>query len=70
MSRLIDLSLNWPLQYATESTLFDPADYSEIPARLPRLDGYLGATSAVVVVCDRKPEDWARQADPWRALCR
>ncbi len=68
MPRLIDLGLNWPLQYATESTLFDPSLYPEIPSRLARLDGYLGKTSAALVVCARKPEDWASQPDPWRAL--
>ena len=66
--RLIDLRCDWALQYAAESTQYDPADYPEVPARLPRLDGYLMGTSLAVLSCRRKPTDWARQADPWHAL--
>jgi membrane dipeptidase len=66
--RLIDLHCNWLQQYATETTLHDPALYAEVPGRLRRLEGYLLGTSAAVLACGRKPEDWARQADPWRSL--
>ncbi|MDG3007274.1 Zn-dependent dipeptidase, microsomal dipeptidase [Paludisphaera mucosa] len=66
--RLIDLRCDWALQYAAESSQYDPAEYAEIPARLARLDGYLMGTSLAVLGSRRKPADWARQADPWHAL--
>lgn len=66
--RLIDLRCDWALQYAAESTQYDPADYPEVPARVPRLDGYLTGVSAAVLTCRRSPADWARRADPWRDL--
>lgn len=66
--RLIDLRCDWALQYAAESTHYDPADYAEIPPRVPRLDGYLTGTSLAVLACRRTPADWARRADPWRDL--
>ncbi|WP_337176676.1 Zn-dependent dipeptidase, microsomal dipeptidase [Paludisphaera sp.] len=66
--RLIDLRCDWALQYAAESTQYDPADYPEIPARVGRLDGYLTGATAAVVSCRRAPDDWARRADPWRDL--
>ncbi|AMV36371.1 Zn-dependent dipeptidase, microsomal dipeptidase [Planctomyces sp. SH-PL62] len=66
--RLIDLRCDWALQYAAESSQYDPSAYAEIPGRVPRLDGYLMGTSLAVLVCRRKPSDWAGQADPWRAL--
>ncbi len=68
MTRLIDLHVDWPLQYAGETTLFEPALYPDVAERLPQAEGYLGATSAAVVACFRRAEDWAGQADPWRAL--
>ncbi len=49
--RLIDLHCDWLLQYAAESTIFDPALYLDIPGRLDRVEGYLGAVSAAVLVC-------------------
>jgi membrane dipeptidase len=66
--RLIDLHVPWPWQYARESTDFHGEFYEDIPARLGQLDGYLGATRAAFVAIRRRPDDWARQADPWRAL--
>ena len=66
--RLIDLHCNWLWQYATETTLFDPAVYPEVAGRLKQLDGYLLGTAATVLSCSRKPEDWAREADPWHSL--
>jgi membrane dipeptidase len=66
--RLIDLHIDWLLQYAPETTLFDPGLYGEVAGRLGQADGYLSATWAAVLACYRNAEDWARQADPWGAL--
>lgn len=66
--RLIDLHVDWPLQYATELTLFGPSLYADLPARLPQVEGYLDATWAAFVSLYRRPDDWSRQADPWRSL--
>ncbi len=66
--RLIDLHMNWLLQYATESVVFDPALYPSIKPRLPQLAAYLQTCRAAIVSCHRAPEDWARQNEPWKAL--
>lgn len=66
--RLIDLYCPWPLQYARESTQYDPADYPEIDGRLGQIEGYLGGTAAAIVPLFRRDADWARQADPWATL--
>ncbi len=66
--RLVDLHCDWLRQYATETTLYDGSLYPEVPGRVGRLDGYLLGTSLAVLVCARKPEDWARQADTWHSL--
>jgi membrane dipeptidase len=66
--RLIDLHCNWALQYAPETTQYDPALYSEVPSRLGQLEGFLTGVSAAVLACGRRAEDWARQPDPWQAL--
>jgi membrane dipeptidase len=66
--RLIDLHCNWALQYAGESSQYDPALYPEIAARLGQLEGYLSDTAAAVLFCGRAALDWERQADPWRTL--
>lgn len=68
MLRLIDLHCDWLLQYAPETTVFDPALYEGIGSRLGQSEGYLGGASASVLACFRTAEDWASQADPWRAL--
>src|SRR5206468_2862847 len=75
LPRLIDLHCDWLLQYAGEATVFDPAFYPEIAALDRRgktyfgqAEGYLQATSASVLACYRHPDEWARQADPWRAI--
>ncbi|MGC8643997.1 MAG: membrane dipeptidase, partial [Isosphaeraceae bacterium] len=60
--RLIDLHCNWAIQYARESTWYDPARYSDIPGKVSQADGYLSAVSAAVVVCGRRADDWAAQA--------
>jgi membrane dipeptidase len=66
--RLVDLHCDWLRQYATETTLYEGNLYPEIPPRVGRLDGCLLGTSIAVLVCARKPADWARQPDPWQSL--
>jgi membrane dipeptidase len=66
--RLIDLHCNWALQYAGESSQYDPRLYADISGRLGQLDGYLMGTRASVLICGRRAEDWAAQEDPWKAL--
>jgi len=66
--RLIDLHCNWLWQYATETTLHDPALYGEIPARLGRLNGYLQGTAVAILACARKPAEWERDGERWRSL--
>ncbi len=66
--RLIDLHCDWLLQYAGETTVFDPALYTGVEQRISQSAGYLQATSAAVLSCYRRAEDWARQPDPWKAL--
>lgn len=66
--RLIDLHTDWLLQYAPETTLYDPALYPGVASRLGQSEGYLVGTWVAVLSCYRRSEDWARQADPWAAL--
>jgi membrane dipeptidase len=66
--RLIDLHIPWLLQYAPETTFFDPSLYPEVPGRLAQLDGYFSATTAAVVALGMAPGDWARRPDPWAAV--
>ena len=66
--RLIDLHCNWALQYACESSQYDPALYADIPGRVNQVDGYLTATSATLLSCGRSAGDWASHRDPWRTL--
>ncbi|MDR3634091.1 MAG: membrane dipeptidase [Isosphaeraceae bacterium] len=67
--RLIDLHVDWLLQYAGETTVYDPACYARVPQRLEQVRGYLQDTSAAVLSCYRHADDWARcQSDPWAAL--
>ena len=66
--RLIDLHCNWALQYARESSQYDPQSYADIPDRLGQLDGYLMGTRAAVLACGRRAGDWADQPQPWQAL--
>ncbi len=68
MPRLIDLHCDWLLQYAAETTVFEPDLYPGVAARLGQTEGYLQGTSAAVFACFRREDDWARQADPWVAL--
>lgn len=67
--RLIDLHVDWLLQYAGETTVFDPTCYPRVPERLGQIRGYLQDTSAAVLACYRHADDWARhRANPWAAL--
>jgi membrane dipeptidase len=66
--RLIDLHCNWALQYAGESSQYDPALYPEVSARLGQLEGYLSETAVAVLFCGRAALDWERQVEPWRTL--
>jgi membrane dipeptidase len=66
--RLIDLHVDWLLQYAGETVVFDPALYPGIETRWGQAEGYLQSTRAAIVSCYRKESDWATQADPWSAL--
>ncbi len=66
--RLIDLHVDWLLQYAGESTIFDPAEFPDLADWIGQADGYLGATSAAILACYRNDADWARRADPWAGL--
>jgi len=66
--RLIDLHVDWLLQYATETTLYDPGRYRRVAGRLGQAEGYLQATAAAILSCYRDAEDWATQPDPWAAL--
>jgi membrane dipeptidase len=66
--RLIDLHTDWLLQYAAETTVFNPAYYADVPQRLGQAEGYLHGTWAAVLSCYRNAEDWASQTDPWAAL--
>ena len=67
--RLIDLHVDWLLQYAGETTVYDPACYARVPQRLDQVRGYLQDTSAAVLACYRHADDWARhRSDPWAAL--
>ena len=59
--RLIDLHCNWAIQYACESTQYDPALYADVPGALSQVDGYLSGVAAAVLVCGRRSGDWAAQ---------
>ena len=66
--RLIDLHVDWLLQYAPETVVFDPSLYQGVGGRLTQVEGYLQATRAAILACFRQADDWAGQADPWDAL--
>jgi len=66
--RLIDLHVDWLLQYAGETVVFEPSLNPDVGARLGQADGYLQATRAAVVSCYRNAADWAAQPDSWAAL--
>ncbi len=66
--RLIDLHVDWLLQYSGEATVFDPAWCAQVPQRLGQVEGYLQDTTVAVLSCYRSADDWSHHADPWRAL--
>jgi membrane dipeptidase len=66
--RLIDLHCNWALQYACETTQYNPLLYTDIGERLGQVEGYLSDTSVSVLTCGRRAEDWASLRDPWATL--
>jgi membrane dipeptidase len=67
-TRIVDLHADWLLQYAGETTVYDPALYPGVASRLGQSEGYLQATSAAIVSCFRRETDWSAQPDPWAAL--
>jgi membrane dipeptidase len=66
--RLIDLHCNWALQYAYETTQYDPGLYEDLPSRVGQVEGYLSGTAAAVLACGRIACDWEKQEDPWKSL--
>ena len=66
--RLIDLHVDWLLQYVPETVVFEPTLYPGAKDWIGQIDGYLQATRAAVLSCFRSSEDWEKQADPWAAL--
>ena len=65
--RLIDLAVEWPLQYAGEATTIDLADYPTVRDRLGQVDGYLSATLAAVLWFGPAP---GARSDPWAEVAR
>ncbi|WP_169976997.1 amidohydrolase family protein [Tautonia rosea] len=65
--RLIDLAVEWPLQYAEESTAIDAADYPGIAKRIGQVDGYLSTTLAAIIWIGPAPGD---RPDPWGEISR
>ena len=66
--RLIDLHVDWLLQYAPESTAFDSSLYPGAADRIGQSEGYLQATRAAVVSCYRDAREWENRPDAWAAL--
>lgn len=66
--RLIDLRIDWLAQYAPESNIFGPGTQIRGLMDLPRLEGYLGATSAAFLMLQRDSEDWLSRGDRWASL--
>ena len=66
--RLIDLRIDWLSQYAPESNIFGPETIARANRGIPRVEGYLGATSASFLMLGRDPENWAQRGDPWASL--
>ncbi len=67
-TRLIDLHVDWLLQYAPDSSCFSPTLYPGVKARLPQVSGYLQTTRAAILSCYRTADEWAARPDPWKAL--
>jgi membrane dipeptidase len=66
--RLFDVHSNWLRQYSAETTTFGASAHADIPERIKQLAGYMTATSAAVLCCERSAADWQLQPDRWRAL--
>ena len=66
--RFIDLRIDWLAQYSPETNLFGPETTARAIGDLPRIEGYLGATSAAFLMLGRDREDWSRRPDSWSAL--
>jgi membrane dipeptidase len=66
--RLIDLYCNWAMQYACETTHYDPGLSAVLSSRVGQVEGYLSGTGAAILACRPSPLDWERQADPWQRL--
>ena len=66
--RLTDLRVDWLVQYAPESNVFGPETNARAIHGIPRVEGYLGATSAAFLMFGRDPEDWERRGDAWASL--
>ncbi|RUL89007.1 Zn-dependent dipeptidase, microsomal dipeptidase [Tautonia sociabilis] len=61
-TRLVDLAVEWPLQYAGESVGIDEASYPGVRGRLAQVEGYLSATAIALVWFGPSPEGGE---DPW-----
>ena len=66
--KLIDLHVDWLLQYTDETVVFDASLYPGVKSRQPQLTGYLQGCSAAVLSCFRRKEDWSAQTDASAAL--
>ncbi len=67
-TRLIDLHVDWLLQYAPDSAAFDSARYPDVKNRLAQTTGYLQTTRAAILSCYRNVDEWASRPDAWAAL--
>lgn len=65
--RLIDLAVEWPLQYAGESAAIDPSEAHGVRERLGQVDGYLSATRAAIAWFGPGPGE---RPDPWGEVSR
>lgn len=66
--RMIDVRIDWLVQYAPETTLFGPESVAIAGRDLPRIEGYLGATSAAFIALGHPPKTWAILPDPWGSI--
>jgi membrane dipeptidase len=66
--RLIDLHVDWLLQYSGESVVFDPSLYPGVETRQGQASGYLQDCRGAILSCYRRADDWAKQVEPWSAL--
>jgi membrane dipeptidase len=59
---LVDLAVEWLLQYSGESTVIDSGSYPGVGDRLGQVEGYLSASALAVVWFGPAPGD---RPDPW-----